>query len=682
VCVGSYTLTLTKEGKADSDAANALIAQAVTSHVPQAALLQGAAAGGGASSGAGAEIAFRLPLGESARFPALFEHIDASKQQLGVADYGLGVTTMEDVFLQVAHRVDDYESKGHADSYGSLASSSVSAAASASVRSQTGIDNTVLETGAAEAGESATDSPFARHFGALFVKRVHTMRRDRRAWVCQFALPLLLVLVGLWLLQIPLTFTPTPVLLSPAAAYNQPLPVPVYSATGAPVSAALNSLAAVSPGAIFASVRPVAVAPADMTLRAQSNAIDKSRDTVGGTSSQYGALFFGSTGAGTLALASVFSNATAVHGSLVFTNLGHNVLMRAAGLAASGDTSAAIATTVYQFPATLQKSADDQRVIAIFVALILIIAFCFVPASYAVFVVRERESNAKHLQTISGVNLLAYWAANFAFDALAFFVTAALAALITVALSPNSFAGDALSVLLVAFALNGLAVVPFTYLWSHLFSSHSRAQSVMIMVYFLSGVLFTLIALPLQISTSYKPGLFFFFSLFPNFSMANIVLNLAQGSNANASSSPSPAQSLWSANTTPMLYMGIECVVYFVLAVVIDHLRGLTFWTALFRSDPVVYDAASTEDADAQRERARMQLSGAGSFVGSASGGASASGYARVAGSEAAAVEEPALVQLRGLRKSYEPNKLALKDLWFEVKRNEVFGFLGVNGTF
>ena len=614
-----------------------------------------------------------------------------------MADYGLGVTTMEDVFLQVAHRVEEFDdAKGSADSYGSLASASGSSSASAAVRSQTGIDNTVLETGAGEAGVDGADhSPFARHFGALFIKRVHTMRRDRRAWVCQFALPLLLVLVGLWLLQIPLSFTPVPVVLSPAAAYNQPLPVPIYSATGAPVSAAMASLAAAAPGAIFASLQPVAVAPADLTLKACSNAIDKSRDMVG-ANSQYGALFFGSTtgtGGGQLSVASVFSNATAVHGSLVFMNLGHNVLMRAAGLAAAGDTSAAIVTTVHQFPATLQKSAADQSVIAIFVAIIIIIAFCFVPASYAVFVVRERESNAKHLQTISGVNLLAYWTANFAFDALAFFVTAAIAAVLTVALSPNSFAGDALSVLIAAFALNGLAIVPFTYMFSHLFSSHSRAQSVMIMIYFLSGVVFTLVALPLKISPDNKPGLFFFFSLFPNFSMASIVLHLAQGSNANASSTPSPsaASSLWSANSTPMTYMGIECVIYFVLAVVIDHLRGLTFWTSFFRSDPVVYDAASTEDADAQRERARMQLNGSGSGAGmgmgnaSGSGSGSASGYARVSGSEAAAaaaaVEEPALVQLRGLRKSYEPNKLALKDLWFEVKRNEVFGFLGVNGA-
>lgn len=37
------------------------------------------------------------------------------------------------------------------------------------------------------------------------------------------------------------------------------------------------------------------------------------------------------------------------------------------------------------------------------------IAFCFLPASYVIFVVKEREVKAKHQQIISGVSLSAYW---------------------------------------------------------------------------------------------------------------------------------------------------------------------------------------------------------------------------------------------------------------------------------
>jgi hypothetical protein len=49
----------------------------------------------------GSELVFRLPLGASAAFPRLLTALDAAKQRLGVASYGLSVTTLEDVFAAV-----------------------------------------------------------------------------------------------------------------------------------------------------------------------------------------------------------------------------------------------------------------------------------------------------------------------------------------------------------------------------------------------------------------------------------------------------------------------------------------------------------------------------------------------------------------------------------------------------
>lgn len=57
----------------------------MTQHVPLAAPL---------ASTSPNERVFRLPLGASAQFAALFEQLDADKAALGVDDYGLSVTTM------------------------------------------------------------------------------------------------------------------------------------------------------------------------------------------------------------------------------------------------------------------------------------------------------------------------------------------------------------------------------------------------------------------------------------------------------------------------------------------------------------------------------------------------------------------------------------------------------------
>lgn len=66
--------------------------QLVTEHVPSAVVL----------SAAGAEVSLRLPKEDSGAFPAVLRSLDAEAAVLGIASYGLSVTTLEEVFLAVA----------------------------------------------------------------------------------------------------------------------------------------------------------------------------------------------------------------------------------------------------------------------------------------------------------------------------------------------------------------------------------------------------------------------------------------------------------------------------------------------------------------------------------------------------------------------------------------------------
>ncbi|GAA6072669.1 phospholipid-transporting ATPase ABCA1 [Tachysurus ichikawai] len=50
------------------------------------------------------------------------------------------------------------------------------------------------------------------------------------------------------------------------------------------------------------------------------------------------------------------------------------------------------------------------------VAICVIFAMSFIPASFVLFLIQERVSKAKHLQFVSGVNPTAYWVANFTWD--------------------------------------------------------------------------------------------------------------------------------------------------------------------------------------------------------------------------------------------------------------------------
>lgn len=65
------------------------------------------------------------------------------------------------------------------------------------------------------------------------------------------------------------------------------------------------------------------------------------------------------------------------------------------------------------------RRQGTDLVIAIFV----IIAMSFVPASFVVFLVTERSSKAKHLQFVSGVDPVIYWLSNYVWDLVSVGVT-------------------------------------------------------------------------------------------------------------------------------------------------------------------------------------------------------------------------------------------------------------------
>lgn len=50
------------------------------------------------------------------------------------------------------------------------------------------------------------------------------------------------------------------------------------------------------------------------------------------------------------------------------------------------------------------------------VAICVIFSMSFVPASFVLYLIRERTTQAKHLQFVSGVSPLVYWLANYLWD--------------------------------------------------------------------------------------------------------------------------------------------------------------------------------------------------------------------------------------------------------------------------
>ena len=131
----------------------------------------------------GTELALWLPLAQSAKFPQLLREIDEaiSSGRMGIVQYGISVTTLEEVFVKAGSASDTIEA-----GYGNLGSG---------MTKKLGEENEKKPT-----VETPTNMRW-RHFKALLQKRFRYTRRDRRAFGFNTVLPLIVFTLGLLVIK-------------------------------------------------------------------------------------------------------------------------------------------------------------------------------------------------------------------------------------------------------------------------------------------------------------------------------------------------------------------------------------------------------------------------------------------------------------------------------------------------
>ena len=162
-CVGSslflkktygvgYQLTIEKKSSDHADFDDKLDSL-VKESVPEANML----------SNVGTELTYQLPLSASASFVPMLNGLDKEVDQKNVVTYGVGITTLDEVFLLVARG--DSADKEKLQSSMRPAGDVVDNEASKSLRSRMDLE---------------TEKLFARHLGALFRKRAANFKRDKK----------------------------------------------------------------------------------------------------------------------------------------------------------------------------------------------------------------------------------------------------------------------------------------------------------------------------------------------------------------------------------------------------------------------------------------------------------------------------------------------------------------------
>jgi ATP-binding cassette subfamily A (ABC1) protein 3 len=143
--------------------------------VPNASLL----------SNVGTEMSYQLPLAAAAAFTGMFEQLDDETDQGNVVTYGVGVTTLDEVFLLVARggETNDRKSARKSASSAKLLEGMSAEDAEKSIRSRMDLEN---------------DGLVLRHIGALFKKRAVNFKRDKKVRIIplsSFSCPLRFCLI-------------------------------------------------------------------------------------------------------------------------------------------------------------------------------------------------------------------------------------------------------------------------------------------------------------------------------------------------------------------------------------------------------------------------------------------------------------------------------------------------------
>ncbi|GBG84246.1 hypothetical protein CBR_g38217 [Chara braunii] len=154
------------------------------------------------------------------------------------------------------------------------------------------------------------------------------------------------------------------------------------------------------------------------------------------------------------------------------------------------DSKASLKVRSHPLPLTKNEALQIQTFLTVLAALFVLIPFCYLAASFAVFVVKERTVKAKHLQLVSGVNVYEYWCAAYTWDLINYFVIASITMLVFLIYQDQAFTGTASKGLgaFLLMMLFGASSIPLSYCYSFLFKNSASAQVAIAGFHFIAGV--------------------------------------------------------------------------------------------------------------------------------------------------------------------------------------------------
>jgi ATP-binding cassette, subfamily A (ABC1), member 3 len=372
-------------------------------------------------------------------------------------------------------------------------------------------------------------------------------------------------------------------------------------------------------------------------------------------------------------------NYTALHVSPMYQVLADEALAREA----INNDDITIQLTIDPLPITQHEASLGAAQDATTAWFLVVLSFPFIAGAFATFVVNERQTKAKHLQTVAGVEPSSYWIATYLWDTMNYqiplWVTVILMFAFGIDVLTTTKQGVVSGVIVTLF-LYGPASAAFTYCVSFAFTSAALCNIVVIITGFLIALggplaAFILILIgndpanPQQNLIDAANILTWILRFIPAFNLGKGLFNainisvftVLEGTEVSAWSEP--------VLLYEVIFLAWESVVYLWLAILLDkwstNPRAVAIWrkfTGCFRcsclfgrgmNSPNEAVLSLPDDDDVLNEQDRVLTGGANND----------------------------LIVVSQLTKQYDDGKLAVNNLSFGVPPGECFGLLGINGT-
>jgi ATP-binding cassette subfamily A (ABC1) protein 3 len=195
------------------------------------------------------------------------------------------------------------------------------------------------------------------------------------------------------------------------------------------------------------------------------------------------------------------------------------------------------------------------------------LSFSLIPSNFITIIIKERENNSKYLQIISGISLFSYWANNYIFELIKYYVIGGIGLFFIYLVDYYK------KYLFILYLEYGPAMVSFTYLFSFIFKSEEKAQTAVLLINLLVGTLGGSSILIMRLSeTLYKKArtFSFIFKIIPSFCFCygyNVLLNEENLKNENIFD--------FEFLKGDFIYLGIESVLYLLILIFFENSNKL-----------------------------------------------------------------------------------------------------------